>query len=67
MLNDPLFILVALACLVVVGALVTGLSYFGRGGVDAAKKSNKMMQLRIAAQFVAVIFIVLLIYFRGGA
>jgi len=67
MLNDPLFILVAIACLVVVGALVTGLSYFGRGGVDAARKSNKMMQLRIAAQFVAVILVVLLIYFRGGA
>ena len=66
MLQDPLFILVAIACIAVVLILARGLSYFGRGGEDAAKKSNKMMQLRIVAQFVAVALVVLLIYLRGG-
>ncbi|MDP7150842.1 MAG: twin transmembrane helix small protein [Paracoccaceae bacterium] len=66
MLNDPLFLLIIAACLVVVLILARGISYFGKGGVEAAKKSNKMMQLRIAAQFVAVVLVVLFVWLRGG-
>jgi len=67
MFNDPLFILVAIALLVVVVILARGISYFGKGGVEAAKKSNKMMQLRILAQFVAVVLVILFIWLRGGS
>jgi len=67
MLNDPLFILVAIACIGVVLILARGLSYFGKGGAEAAKKSNKMMQYRIAAQFVAVLLVILFVWMRGGS
>jgi hypothetical protein len=67
MLNDPLFILVAIACIAVVLILARGLSYFGKGGAEAAKKSNKMMQYRIAAQFVAVLLVILFVWMRGGS
>lgn len=66
MFNDPLFLLVAAACIVVALILARGISYFGKGGVEAAKKSNKMMQYRIAAQFVAVVLVVLFVWLRGG-
>ncbi len=62
MLNDPLFWIVAIACLVVVGILIRGISTFGAGGDP--KKSNKLMQYRIAAQFVAVVLIVGFVYIR---
>ena len=67
MLNDPLFLVVAIACIVVVVILARGLSYFGKGGKEAAQKSNKMMQLRIVAQFVAVVLVVLVVWLRGGS
>lgn len=67
MLQDPLFILVVVACLVVLLILARGISHFGKGGAEAAKKSNKMMQLRIVAQFVAVILVVLFVWLRGGS
>lgn len=66
MFNDPLFLLVAAACIVVALILARGISYFGKGGVEAAKKSNKMMQYRIAAQCVAVVLVVLFVWLRGG-
>lgn len=67
MLNDPLFLLVAIACITVAVILARGISYFGKGGVEAAKKSNKMMQLRIVAQLVAVILVVLVVWLRSGS
>lgn len=56
MADDPFFYVVVFACLAVAGILVWGVSTFGKGG--DGKKSNKIMQLRIAAQFAAVILIV---------
>ena len=68
MLNDPLFILVAVACGVVAIILGIGISTFGKEGIDNAKRSNKFMRWRIIAQFVAVILILLFVYIRrqGG-
>jgi hypothetical protein len=68
MLSDPFFIIVALVMIGVVVILGIGIANFGKGTQEAAKRSNKMMQYRIAAQFVAVILILLFIYFRrqGG-
>ncbi|MDD9725094.1 twin transmembrane helix small protein [Roseovarius sp. SK2] len=64
MLNDPLFILVALACGVVAVVLILGISNFGKEGIDNAKRSNKFMRWRIIAQFVAVVLILLFVYIR---
>lgn len=64
MTDDPFFYVVAAAVLAVAGILLYGIGGFARG-VDG-KKSNKVMQLRIAAQFVAVILIVLFVWLRGG-
>lgn len=56
-------LLLAMAAVVVVLAL--GIANFGKSGMEAAKKSNKMMRLRILFQFIAVILIVLYVFLRG--
>ena len=66
MADDPLFYVVAAACLAVVVILVLGISNFGKGTMEAAKQSNKMMKLRIVAQFVAVVLILLFVWLRRG-
>ncbi len=66
MLQDPLFILVAISCLAVVVILARGISHFGKGDLESAKKSNKMMQMRIAAQFFAVVLILFFLWMRSG-
>jgi hypothetical protein len=68
MANDPLFWLVAVAVLLVLGILLLGIGSFGKGGEFYRKNANKIMRWRIGAQFVAVILIVLFVYLRkqGG-
>ncbi|MBC7179769.1 MAG: twin transmembrane helix small protein [Roseovarius sp.] len=68
MLQDPLFILVAVGCIAVALILIRGISTFGKEGVENAKRSNKYMQWRLIAQFVAIILILIFVYFRrqGG-
>lgn len=68
MANDPLFIIAAIACLAVVAVLVIGIGGFARGGAFNKKFGNKMMQLRLLLQFIAVILIVAFVYFsrQGG-
>lgn len=68
MLQDPLFILAAVACLVVAVILIRGISTFGKEGVENAKRSNKYMRWRLIAQFIAIVLILIFVYFRrqGG-
>ena len=67
MANDPLFILVVIAMATVAIILMIGIGGFGRGGEFNRKYANKLMRLRILAQFVAVVLILLFVYFvRGG-
>ncbi|MGI3210658.1 twin transmembrane helix small protein [Roseovarius tibetensis] len=68
MLQDPLFIIAAVACVVVAVILIRGISTFGKEGVDNAKRANKYMRWRLIAQFVAVVLILVFVYFRrqGG-
>ena len=68
MLQDPLFILVAVGCITVAVILIRGISTFGKEGVENAKRSNKYMQWRLIAQFIAIILILIFVYFRrqGG-
>jgi len=55
MKDDPLFYLIILALLGVLGILMFGIGSFGKGGEFAHKYSNKMMRWRIIAQFIAVV------------
>ncbi|MCV2882450.1 twin transmembrane helix small protein [Actibacterium sp. XHP0104] len=68
MLNDPLFIVVAAACLVVVFILLLGIGGFAKGGDFNRKHANRLMRYRIVAQFVAVVLILLFVLLRrnGG-
>ncbi len=62
---DPFFYLAVIACLAVLVVLALGLGGFAGGGAFNKKNSNKLMRYRIIAQFVAVIFIILFVVFRG--
>ncbi|MDO5756742.1 MAG: twin transmembrane helix small protein [Rhodobacterales bacterium] len=64
MLNDPLFLLVAGACLVVAVILAIGISTFGKEGLNNAKRANKYMRWRIIAQFIAVALILAFVTIR---
>ncbi|MCL3882133.1 twin transmembrane helix small protein [Marivita sp. GX14005] len=66
MTNDPLFIIVAIACLAVVAVLVFGIGSFAKGGDFNKKYANKAMRWRIIAQFLAVILILLFVWVRGA-
>lgn len=65
MLQDPLFLIVAGACLVVVVILLLGIGGFASGGEFNRKNANKLMRYRLIAQFVAVLLILLFIFVRG--
>lgn len=69
MLNDPVFIIAAIACFIVLAILMLGIGTFGKGGEGSAKRSNKLMRYRIYAQAVAVALIVLFVWLRknGGS
>ena len=66
LLKDPLFIVVAAAVLLVLFILLTGIGGFARGGDFNRKHANRIMRYRIYAQFVAVILILVFVYFRRG-
>lgn len=67
MKDDPLFLVISAVMLAVVGILVFGIGSFGVGGDFSRKYSNKMMQWRIIAQFLAVMLILFLVWARGSA
>jgi hypothetical protein len=61
--RDPLFIVAAIACLAVVVVLLVGVGGFARGGEFNRKHANKIMRLRLLAQFIAVVLILVFVYF----
>ena len=63
MASDHLFVLVILSMAIVAIVLLTGIGGFGRGGEFNKKYANKIMRLRIVAQFFAVILILAFVYF----
>lgn len=65
MFNDPLFIILAVACLVVVAILALGIGSFAKGGEFSRKNSNRLMRYRIYAQATAVVLLMTFLYFRG--
>ena len=67
MAGDPLFILVVLAMATVAIILLIAIGGFGKGGAFNRKYANKLMRMRIMAQFVAVLVILLFVFInRGG-
>ena len=66
MADDPLFYVVAGACLAVLVVLLVGVAGFARGGDFNRKYANKIMRLRLLAQFVAILLILLLVWLRRG-
>jgi hypothetical protein len=56
-------ILVGIAIAVVASILVAGLYTLFKGGDVAASWSNRLMRLRVLAQFVAIIIIMAVLYF----
>lgn len=68
MTDDPLFLLMLAAMAVVVIILMVGIGGFAKGGEFNRKHANRVMRYRIIAQFVAVVIILAVVYFRreGG-
>ena len=64
-MGSPLYILGILAMAAVVVVLAIGIGGFGVGGEFNRKNGNKMMQLRLFFQFVAVVFMLAFAYFAG--
>ncbi len=69
MMQDPLFIVAAIACLVVLGILLVGIGGFAKGGEFNRKHANRIMRYRIYGQFIAILLILAFVFFRrmGGA
>ena len=69
MANDPLFLIVAAACIGVLIILLIGVGGFAKGGEFNRKHANRLMRYRIYAQAVAVALILIFVFFRrmGGA
>lgn len=69
MANDPLFIVVAIACIAVLCILLLGIGGFAKGGDFNRKHANKIMRYRIYGQAVAIALILAFVFFRrmGGS
>ena len=65
MADDPLFWVVAIACLGVLVILMIGVGGFAKGGDFNRKHANRIMRLRIAAQAVAIVLILLFVWLRS--
>ncbi|PWJ20960.1 twin transmembrane helix small protein [Jannaschia seohaensis] len=66
MADDPLFYVVAAACLAVVVILLVGVGGFAKGGEFNRKHGNRMMRWRIYAQFIAVALLLGFVWLRGA-
>ena len=65
MRDDPLFYVLAGACLVVLVILLTGIGGFAKGGEFNRKHANRLMRWRIYAQFIAVALLVGFVWLRS--
>ena len=68
MARDPLFIVAAIAALLVLAILMLGIGGFARGGEFNRRNANRIMRWRIIAQAVAVALILVFVALRrtGG-
>ena len=67
MILENAHIIVIVACILVLIVLMIGLGGFTFGGEFNRKYANKIMRLRILLQAIAILLIILFVYFsRGG-
>lgn len=59
-MENLLEIVVVIACFSVLAIVAIGVTVFARGGETNRRWANRIMQMRVAAQFVAVVLIVAL-------
>ena len=63
-MSDLSRIIAIITLIVVTVILIRGLkSFFLGSNIDDKRKSNKLMQLRVIAQFVAIVILMTLFYF----
>ena len=65
-MSDPFQFLLVIAVLAVAIILMVGLGGFAGGGAFNKKNANKIMRLRIVAQFIAVVLIVIYVWYIRG-
>ena len=64
MISGTLLKIISIIFLMAVGVvLILGIGTLFKGGETSKKYSNKLMQLRVLLQFIAIIVLVLLAYF----
>ena len=64
-MSDLSRIIAIVALIVVTVILIRGLkSFFLGSNIDDKRKSNKLMQLRVVVQFIAVVVLMTLFYFH---
>ena len=67
MVLENAHIIIIIACLLVVIVLMIGLGGFAFGGDFNKKYANKIMRMRILLQAIAILLIIVFVYFsRGG-
>lgn len=65
-MSDPFFILILLAVVAVAIVLMFGLGGYAGSGAFNKKNANKIMRLRLLTQFIAVVLIVIYVWFIRG-
>jgi len=65
MFQNPLFLIATAVCLIVLVILMIGIGGFARGGEFNRKYANKLMRMRIIAQALAVLAILLFAWARS--
>ena len=65
-MGTVVFILFAIAAVTTVAVLFTGLFVMARGGEVDRKYSNKLMRLRVIAQFIALLLFALAMLMKEG-
>ena len=66
MISENAHIIIIIACLLVVIVLMIGLGGFAFGGDFNKKYANKIMRLRIFLQAIAILLIIVFVYFSRG-
>ena len=66
MILENAHVIIIVACLLVLIVLMVGLGGFTFGGDFNRKYANKIMRLRILLQAIAILLIILFVYFSGG-
>ena len=64
-MGSSFYILGVLAMVITALVLLLGIGSFGKGGAFHAKHANRLMRMRLALQFAAVILLVLYVYLNG--